>query len=171
MVAELMGALIMLYLIYYVTVYGVGWFCIRVLPLLCEWLLTLLVALFQGVFSALGYIMRALWVALRTCGRGIRLAMLFAFFLVSEWLRPSADESDEAASQHEGEDNAASTAPDAYGTALALFGLRPGFSRTALHAAYKQAIRAAHPDLGGSTEEAQAINAARDLIMRRHGWA
>jgi curved DNA-binding protein CbpA len=36
--------------------------------------------------------------------------------------------------------------------------------------AYRLAIRAAHPDAGGSDKAAQAVNAARDLLMRCRGW-
>ena len=36
---------------------------------------------------------------------------------------------------------------------------------------FKDRLQMAHPDAGGSLDQAQAINAARDLIAARMGWA
>lgn len=57
-----------------------------------------------------------------------------------------------------------------YDMALLLFGLREGYTQRDFNKAYRKAMMAAHPDVGGSTEEAQAVNGACDLIKRRNGW-
>ncbi len=104
----------------------------------------------------------ALW-WLATDGRryavaGVCAAFLFARIFWDEWHRP-AEEPGEGAGA------------DPFEAALALLGLHPAFTREELVKAYKQAIRRAHPDAGGSVKQAAAINAARDLIMIRKGWA
>ena len=110
------------------------------------------------------------WVAIRIA-RGAYLVCVFLFYLADEWLRGSREEESAAEEEQEEEELSEEDAQaQAYEDALALLGLTPGFSRTALHAAWKQAIRTAHPDAGGSVEQAQAINAARDLIAARMGW-
>jgi len=89
----------------------------------------------------------------------------------------ASENADEGEGQSEAEDAAEEPqpaprpAPDPYQVAIRLLGLEPGFSRTALSRAYKQAMKHAHPDAGGSTRKAQAVNAARDLLKRTHGWA
>tara|TARA_R110000868_G_scaffold37198_3_gene131835 strand:- start:360 stop:545 length:186 start_codon:yes stop_codon:yes gene_type:complete len=55
--------------------------------------------------------------------------------------------------------------------ALLLLGLTPGFKQEDLERAYKRAIRAAHPDAGGSAAQAAAVNVARDLIIQEMGWS
>lgn len=58
-----------------------------------------------------------------------------------------------------------------YEAALQLLKLREGhFSRSDFNKHYRRAMQAAHPDAGGSTAQAQAVNAARDLIRKRHAW-
>lgn len=84
---------------------------------------------------------------------------------------PASEDTDEAEDAAEDEQPAPRPAPDPYQVALGLLGLEPGFSRAALTRAYKQAMKHAHPDAGGSTRRAQAVNAARELLLRAHGWA
>lgn len=60
--------------------------------------------------------------------------------------------------------------PDPFAQALALLGLAQDCTEPALKAAYRAAIRKAHPDTGGSAEAAQAVFAAHDLIRQRKGW-
>lgn len=43
-----------------------------------------------------------------------------------------------------------------------ILGVKPGASRDAVDAAYRDKARAAHPDAGGSTEEMSRLNRARD---------
>jgi hypothetical protein len=110
----------------------------------------------------------ALW-WLATDGRrhaaaGIRAAYLFTRIFWEEWQRPAGETGAEAGNAAPGED-------DLFESALTLLGLPRAFTRDELSAAYKKAIRRAHPDAGGSTEMAAAVNAARDLIIARRGWA
>ena len=59
---------------------------------------------------------------------------------------------------------------DPYLLALVLLGLAEKFTQEEFIKAYRRAMMAAHPDAGGSTAKAQAVNAARDLIRKRNGW-
>lgn len=97
-------------------------------------------------------------------GRGARLAMIFLTLLASEALRgddPVEDEEDDGAAGDPDSDDDA----DLYQAALTLLGLPPTFTRAELDAAFKQAIKKAHPDAGGSVDQAQAVNMARDLLL------
>lgn len=135
-------------------------------------LVTVLQAAFTALVAALRFTGRAALAAARAAGRGAYLGAVFAFYLADEWLRgPPAgepgeewDDGDAGADEEEAEERAH------YAAALAHFGLAPGFTAADLSRAYKRIIRKAHPDAGGSLEEAQAVNAARDLIARAHGW-
>lgn len=49
-------------------------------------------------------------------------------------------------------------------------GLKPPYKSIDLKKAYGAKIREAHPDKGGSVEQAQEINAARDFIKKHKGW-
>lgn len=99
-------------------------------------------------------------------GRGARLAVVFLYFLASEALR--GDQQEEACAEEYG---GAAGDPnhdddgDLHHAALTLLGLRPKFTRAELDAAFKQAIKKAHPDAGGSVDQAQAVNMARDLLL------
>jgi len=46
-------------------------------------------------------------------------------------------------------------------------GLSIGADRNAVKAAWKQQMKAAHPDQGGNAGRAAALNAARDVLLRR----
>ena len=104
----------------------------------------------------------------------LRLVALFVFYLAQESLGVVREEEDEYEYEYEYEadsEDEASDIPDALELARARLGLRLGFTREELNRAYKAAIRKAHPDLGGSVKDAQAINNARDVLLRAHGWA
>ena len=45
--------------------------------------------------------------------------------------------------------------------------LAVGADRNAIKAAWKRLVKDAHPDRGGSLERAKALNAAKDLLLRR----
>ncbi len=53
--------------------------------------------------------------------------------------------------------------------ARALLGVPPGADAGTVHAAWRQALAAAHPDRGGTAEGAAALTAARDLLLRPRG--
>jgi hypothetical protein len=112
--------------------------------------------------------------ALAVCrtAQGVWQLTVFVFILADEWRRGPREEDapeDEDRAEEEPEESE-ETPPDPYEDAVALLGLATGFSRTALQRAYVEKIRQAHPDAGGRTKQAQAINAARDLIAARKGW-
>lgn len=62
-------------------------------------------------------------------------------------------------------------ADDPVETARKLLGLGPDFDRDQLNHAYKSAIRKAHPDAGGTVEQAAQINSARDVLKQIKGWS
>lgn len=52
-----------------------------------------------------------------------------------------------------------------------LLGLEPGnYDQKALKQAHRKAIKVAHTDRGGTKEDAQGVNDARDIIRNHHGW-
>ena len=127
---------------------------------------------------ALMWLLRCFGMALRLAGRGalaaayaarrgLKAAGLFVYLLIDELRRGAADDEDAA------DDAAADQAADhtAYETALKRFGLPDRFSEGDLNRAYKTEMLRAHPDRGGSDEQAQDLNAARDVIRHAHGWA
>jgi hypothetical protein len=48
-----------------------------------------------------------------------------------------------------------------------LLGLAPGADATAIQAAWRARMAACHPDAGGDTASAQALTAARDLLLQQ----
>lgn len=59
----------------------------------------------------------------------------------------------------------------AYQAACRALGLpEAGFTPEQLSKSYRVRIHAAHPDRGGSHQQAAVLNAARDLIKKRMGW-
>ncbi|MDJ0390828.1 hypothetical protein QMO56_22175 [Roseomonas sp. E05] len=50
--------------------------------------------------------------------------------------------------------------------ALAVLGLREGASTAEIRAAHRRLMRQAHPDHGGSAEQAARLNRARDVLLR-----
>jgi hypothetical protein len=103
---------------------------------------------------------------LRLTWRGLCFCAVFLCFFMIELLRGarSADdeEPEEPAEEPEDEDE-----EELFAAARTLLGLPEEFSRASLDAAYKRAIRKAHPDAGGSVDAAQAVNIARELLLRR----
>lgn len=147
----------------------------EVVPLLLEFLWYGLCWLLECLGVALGYLLTLLarlvvWGA-RLGWRGLVMGGLFLGLLIQEWWRGPAyedEEEDESADEDEEEDES----PEAScAAARTLLGLKPDFTRAALNRAYKKAMKSAHPDAGGSTRKAQAVNAARELLMRTRGWA
>jgi hypothetical protein len=51
--------------------------------------------------------------------------------------------------------------------ARAILGVPPGASEADIRSAFRRCMARAHPDQGGSTEEAARISAARDTLLRR----
>jgi lysylphosphatidylglycerol synthetase-like protein (DUF2156 family) len=51
--------------------------------------------------------------------------------------------------------------------ARAILGVAPGASEADIRSAFRRCMARAHPDQGGSTEEAARISAARDTLLKR----
>jgi hypothetical protein len=141
-------------------------------------------ALVAGTGYLIGYLFLAFWHA----GKALLVGLFWLLRLAARLLlqaaqrkaraAPEAPASESAAKDQERaqeeraqEEKPAQAPPrDPYADALARLGLMPGFTQAAFRRAYREAIRTAHPDAGGALADAQAINAARDLVARRHGW-
>lgn len=126
-------------------------------------------AVLVGTLDALYGVAARLW-------KAIYLALTFLYFLIDEVIRgprpeEDDDEYEDEADETAREEKAQAAQNTAYEEAVRLLGLRPGFTKEELTKAYRRAIRAVHPDKGGSTEDAQAVNAARKLIEAHQGWA
>lgn len=112
---------------------------------------------FVAIVKSLALLLLLLFRMARLAGRSAWMAGIFAYFLAAEILR--GDEPEGSAAGAEDDD------ADLYQAALTLLGLPPRFTRAELDAAFKKAIRKAHPDAGGSVGQAQAVNTARDLLL------
>lgn len=94
-----------------------------------------------------------------------RLALLIGYVFLELFRRsePEPDFDDDPSPQPGPQDKIA--------WALATLGLtRDDLTPETLKRAYRQAMRAAHPDITGSEEEAVRINRARDAIRKHFGW-
>ncbi|PZU58233.1 MAG: molecular chaperone DnaJ [Sphingobium sp.] len=60
---------------------------------------------------------------------------------------------------------------DAVAEASALLGIAADAGPEAIRAAHRRLIASVHPDRGGTEALAAKINAARDLLLRRHEYA
>jgi hypothetical protein len=151
------------------------------------WLLEVTGLAIRFAFIVLREALRGVWWLAAWFVRAAAAGGLFLYILADEWrLGPREEKKPEEEEPEEEEFDAEEwwaewqerlrqereppAPPDPYEEAIALLGLPPGFSRSALHRAWKDKIRKAHPDAGGSSKQAQAINAARDLIAKRNGW-
>lgn len=150
---------------------------VPLLPMLFEAALLLLAFLLRCLFTGVGFVARGAWRALIHAGNGAARfgvrAWPFASILFDA-ARRRAQEANETRDDGEEDENAQDSADAAYEGALAVFGLARGaaLTREKVSRRYKSLIKRAHPDVpGGSHAAAQAVNAARDLLFRRHGWA
>jgi hypothetical protein len=121
-----------------------------------------IIAILRALIWLTVQLVRLLVRAARLGGRCLAFAASVLFYLLQDWLRGAAGEA---------EADAAPDEEDLFEAALRLLGLPADYTRAALDATYKQAIRKAHPDTGGSVDQAQAVNAAREILLRRRGWA
>lgn len=154
----------------------------EIMPVIFEFLGYALAYVLKCIGVALAAVITCLLLALyravrwcaRKCWRGIAVAFVFLAILMQEWWRGPAcdDEYEGENAESAGDDkDKEPAARDPYQDAIDLLGLKPGFNRAALNRAYKQAMKHAHPDAGGSTRKAQAVNQARDFLKRARGWA
>lgn len=117
-------------------------------------------------------LLRALWGSLVRIACCARLGIIFVFYLLDEWLRGPRGEAASTGEtpSSEDEDEGQADLEVAYAGACLRLGLMPGFTRAELRRAYKETMKSAHPDAGGSVALAQGVNEDRDFIMRYHDW-
>ncbi|MCG7983356.1 MAG: J domain-containing protein [Candidatus Thiodiazotropha lotti] len=97
--------------------------------------------------------------------QAVGAAVVFLYFLIDEAVRgPQPDAAFEDDTHNE------TTRQDRYQAALQLLGLPNECSREQLGHAYKRAISRAHPDKGGTNQQAMKVNTARQTIMNHNGW-
>lgn len=130
--------------------------------------LILLVAAIFTVIAHAPYAISLLSTALRLIliqsWRGV--VMLFTGWRLSQASDSFEDESAFAGDESDYESMKAS----AFDLACAALSLSPEHSSTEFKAAYRMAMRASHPDSGGSKEAAQEVNRNADLIRAVRGW-
>lgn len=73
----------------------------------------------------------------------------------------------QAAFRRAGEPEVAAAYSAAEISAYHTLGLAVGADRNAIKAAWKRLVKEAHPDQGGSLERTKALNAAKDLLLKR----
>jgi hypothetical protein len=105
-----------------------------------------------------------------SAGHSTVLGLMLVCAVADECWRGAQEEEQPDAEQEDSAGDDEEPSPDLYAEAMALLGLAPGFDEADLKRAYKRVIRRAHPDAGGSVEEAKEVNLARDLVAQCHGW-
>ena len=102
---------------------------------------------------------------------------LSIFFVVNAWwlwfagrlsFRPFGPRSQGGGRRGEGNTRSAPGSLS-LGEARAILGVGPQATADDVHYAYRQLIKVAHPDAGGSTEEAARLNQAKDVLLRHLG--
>lgn len=105
-------------------------------------------------------------------GRNIRAALVFLYYLADEALRGEEEEEDfdyeEAEDEDEPDEEQAQS--DSYEKALRLLGLQAGYTQESFKRAFKIAMMQAHPDRGGTDDQAVAVGEARDIIKTQNNW-
>ena len=124
---------------------------------------------FMVLRVALSALADALWFVIRHLVRLLWRAAAWAALLLVYFAIELARGPDKA--EEEDEFDADPDEAELIEAARTLLGLPERYTGAMLDAAYKQAIRKAHPDAGGSVNAAQAVNLARDLLLRRLGAA
>lgn len=145
-------------------------------PVLFEGLCTILfgafvliVFLLNLTFQLLRPLARISWSGAGIAASAAGRASLLLWFVVLEMVQPQAEPEQE----FEPEPGPTPGRPpsDKLAWALTTLGLtRANLTPETLKQAYRQAIRAAHPDLTGNVEDAVKINRARDAIRAHFGW-
>lgn len=105
-------------------------------------------------------------------GHSIRGAVVFLSYLVDEALHGEEEEEyfDYEQTEDEDEPDEEQAQNDSYEKALKLLGLQASCTQESFKHAFKIAMIQAHPDKGGSDDQAVAVNAARDIIKIQNNW-
>lgn len=153
------------------------WICLKIFaalaPLLleCAWLALRFIGIcfLESVRLLLSVLWNAVILYLPLAFAAVRKTALFALIFWQEWRDPGAFAEDE---EDDDEDDEAGRTPEQlFQDALTLLGLGPNFTQADLKRAFKRAMLQAHPDRGGSADQAVAVNVARDLINAEMGWS
>ena len=110
-------------------------------------------------------------IALKYClraGRGIRGAVVFLYYLVDEAMH--GEEEEDYFDYEEDEPDEEQAQEDSYEKALKLLGLQAGCTQESFKHAFKVAMMQAHPDRGGTNDQAVAVGVARVIIKTQHNW-
>ena len=146
---------------------------------LMELLGELLGLLFEGLGSLIGQLFELLWLALKAlcrasillgkkAGHGLKASAIFLYYLADEALRGSAEPEYEEYDQED--EDSLQLAIGSYEHSLNLLGLVTNCSQEEFTRAYRQAMARAHPDKGGTHEQALMLNEAREIVKRHNGW-
>lgn len=126
---------------------------------LAQLMFAALLAILPAAARGLGLILPALWSA------SARLVLLVWFLVLEATGREASWTEDEADDENEPVER-----PDV-AAACALLGLpTDGFGPDELKRAYRQAMKRAHPDQGGSAAATAAVIEARAVIINHFGW-
>ena len=130
--------------------------------------------IFGLVLEVFPFLIRVAAGLIAMTGRGIAMAsrfiwamLVFFYFLADEALHSEA-EPEEAGWQYH--DDMEVDEKDAYEEALNLLGLQEGCTQKEFNRAFRSAMAQAHPDKGGTHEQAMALNAARSIVKNHNGW-
>jgi hypothetical protein len=129
---------------------------LEILPLIPEFLYGLVVEILIPLFK---FLAQATASILKLAGRFSWALMVFLYYLADEALRSEA-----------GTEETELDEKDAYKKALQLLGLHNDCTQEELIRAFRSAMALAHPDKGGTDEQATAFNAARNIVKTHKGW-
>ena len=113
---------------------------------------------------------QALLIIAAFCFKQLSRGVLFMRILIAELRNPEDDhEHDDHGDDDDEFEEEYIVTP--YARAVHLLGLDGEFSQAEFKRAFKRAIKAAHPDQGGTEARARAVTNAREIIRKHHGWA
>ncbi len=136
------------------------------------WMLLEILPLVPGMIVGLvGEVIWPLFIFLcessfKIIGRTARLTWNVAvfFYLLADEVLHTEDNADHPFNEN------AETEEDPYIAALTLLGLQEDCTHAEFTRAFRSAIALAHPDRGGTNEQAMALNAARNIVRSHKGW-
>ncbi len=112
-------------------------------------------------------------ITLKCClwaGRGTRAGLVFFYYLADEALHRGAEQENHTDEEAEDEIDEQQAHNNSYENALRLLGLKAGCTHETFNHAFKDAMMQAHPDKGGTHEDAVALNAARKILKTHNSW-
>ena len=179
-----MEGLLAAYLIYYIAVRSLEpliRLLVYLVEIFCDWFCIFLKHAGELLFYLVEQIWQCLWSFLKllgrtalTCclsaGRGTRAMLVFFYYLVDEALHGGADQENHDDEEAEDELDEQQAQNNSYENALRLLGLQADCTLEMFNRAFRSAMVQAHPDKGGTHEDALALNAAREILKTHKGW-